>query len=554
MEDIETITQPAELTISLYPHQLKNIFRMERLEREKEVISKSSGDRIYKIKTKMGFLSDEPGYGKTLCVVGVIARDKMDWSGSMETSTITRTELPSFDRGTDVIQTTIEYKSQRVNKNLILVQKQLVSDWLKAFSYTKLKVYAIKSIRDLNASFTDYDVIIIVPKVFNDFMKTRTSLFWKRFIFDEPSSTKIPKLEGVNAGFTWFMTATPCSFISIYSRSKSDYARNICYYMNRNSFDIQKISIKNSLDYLKNSFDMPAPMYKTHYATSKLISHFSSFVSPQIIELISAGNIDAVIRKLGGQKCNNFIELLESQTSDEISFLNSKKVYYESRNMQDKVAEMEASINEQTKRRDEILKTAEKFREQNCSICYDVLVNPIVELNCKNLFCAKCMLTWLENQKTCPICRKVTPTSLTYITDSIDTEQKVSKEDLIVNIINQKPNGKFLLFSSENETFNKIKHTLLENQISYAELTGTIGSIDRKIEEYKGGKTKVMFLNSKFQGAGINLVETTDIIIYHRMNEPQMIQIIGRANRIGRTTPVNVHTLLYQGEESAIKE
>ena len=41
-------------------------------------------------------------------------------------------------------------------------------------------------------------------------------------------------------------------------------------------------------------------------------------------------------------------------------------------------------------------------------------------------------------------------------------------------------------------------------------------------------------LNYINNGAGINLQEATDIILYHEMNEDLSTQIIGRANRIGR--------------------
>ena len=53
----------------------------------------------------------------------------------------------------------------------------------------------------------------------------------------------------------------------------------------------------------------------------------------------------------------------------------------------------------------------------------------------------------------------------------------------------------------------------------------------------------MIFLNSNFNGAGINLQEATDIILYHEMPLNVQNQIIGRANRIGRTEALNVHHL-----------
>jgi len=60
---------------------------------------------------------------------------------------------------------------------------------------------------------------------------------------------------------------------------------------------------------------------------------------------------------------------------------------------------------------------------------------------------------------------------------------------------------------------------------------------------FKDGKLKVIFLNSSFDGAGLNLQEATDIILYHDMPPHTQSQIIGRANRIGRQLPLHVHHL-----------
>ena len=41
---------------------------------------------------------------------------------------------------------------------------------------------------------------------------------------------------------------------------------------------------------------------------------------------------------------------------------------------------------------------------------------------------------------------------------------------------------------------------------------------------------------------------TTDIIVYHKLTNDMKEQVIGRGQRIGRTTSLNVHYLSYQQE------
>ena len=52
-----------------------------------------------------------------------------------------------------------------------------------------------------------------------------------------------------------------------------------------------------------------------------------------------------------------------------------------------------------------------------------------------------------------------------------------------------------------------------------------------------------MFLNTQNNASGVNLQESTDIILYHEMSENTMQQVVGRALRLGRNIPLSVHHL-----------
>ena len=73
--NIKLVNQPPDLKVKLYPHQLASIYRMEEFE---------SNNIIYKdnciIDTKMGVNADISGYGKTMSMIGLISRDKMEWN------------------------------------------------------------------------------------------------------------------------------------------------------------------------------------------------------------------------------------------------------------------------------------------------------------------------------------------------------------------------------------------------------------------------------------------------------------------------------------------
>jgi hypothetical protein len=56
-------------------------------------------------------------------------------------------------------------------------------------------------------------------------------------------------------------------------------------------------------------------------------------------------------------------------------------------------------------------------------------------------------------------------------------------------------------------------------------------------------------LNAQHYGSGLNLQMATDIIIYHELDIELETQVIGRAQRLGRTTQLNVYYLLNDNEK-----
>ena len=124
----------------------------------------------------------------------------------------------------------------------------------------------------------------------------------------------------------------------------------------------------------------------------------------------------------------------------------------------------------------------------------------------------------------------------------------VTKIDKIIELIKNKINGKFLIYSEHSETFYPISKALSDNNIQYLQIKGNIKTREKHIEMFKNGKISIIFLNSNDDCAGINLQETTDIILYHAMSDPIEKQIIGRAARIGRENELYVHHLVINDE------
>lgn len=119
-----------------------------------------------------------------------------------------------------------------------------------------------------------------------------------------------------------------------------------------------------------------------------------------------------------------------------------------------------------------------------------------------------------------------------------------TKSETVISIINNYPEGRFIVFSSHDSSFELVKPLCLENNIEVLELKGGRASKEKKLQKYQTGEVNVILLNSKFNGADLNLQMTTHIILYHEMNEYIEKQVIGRANRIGRVDELIIHRLV----------
>jgi SNF2 family DNA or RNA helicase len=153
-------------------------------------------------------------------------------------------------------------------------------------------------------------------------------------------------------------------------------------------------------------------------------------------------------------------------------------------------------------------------------------------------------------KKSCPLCREdITMEKIIELSGPSSGNEKrevtpsllKTREEIFKNLI--KTCKKTIVFCNYDESFRIIKKILEHENIKYGTLKGKREARTKVIEDYIRGEIPVILLNSLYNGSGLELQNTTDIILYHDMNEYTKVQAIGRANRIGRTSNLNVHYL-----------
>ena len=540
--NIKLVKQPQNLKIQLYPHQLASIYNMEQLELN-NIIHKET----YVIETKIGVISDIPGFGKSLSMIGLILRDKMNWDINIPYIY----ESLQIEAKNRVKKCQVKYL-KKIPTTLILVSPNILCQWEKEIKNTDLKFVSLIKKKDIDTiKVYEYDVIFVVPVTYNLLILKYQEYAWKRFIFDEPGHLKVPSMKEIHAGFYWFVTATPNAISNLHRKCENSFMKDI---INNRWTDFESqfsyLIFRNDPEFIKSSYNMPQTYHFKHECYQPMFNILKNYVNEKIRTMIEAGNIGEAILHLGGKKTDNIIEVVKSKKNEELLEINTKIQIYRLRNDNSGAEHWEDKKKRVLQQLSDIELKFENMLNDSCSICYNILNKPILEPNCQYLFCGQCFFKWLEINNSCPMCRhNINIQELIYIdTDNINNNNKneiiMTKTEKIVDLIKKNVDGRFLIFSQHDDSFYPISKALIDNKILFSEIKGNIKRKEKNIFDYKIGKVSVIFLNSNVNCAGLNLEETTDIILYHEMNTHTENQIIGRALRIGRKTHLNVHHLI----------
>lgn len=545
--NVPIIPQPKNLNVLLYKHQLASIYQMEKLEREQEI--ERNGNII---NTRLGINADYTGYGKTLSMIGLILGDKMKWNQDMP---FIKEILKYESEG--IIRTTIRKKYDRLNTTLILVSPSIVFQWEKEIQNTKLKYCIILSVKDIDKfEINDYDIVITTPSQYNSLISRYNNYAWKRFIFDEPGHVKVVNngpMKDIVAGFYWFVTATPNEIKNRHFNSRNGFMKKIIGddYMSSFEEKFDGMIIKNDLDFVKQSFQMPNTTYISYECYNPIVQTINGLINPDIQKMLEMGDIEGALSMLGSRKSKNIFETVNKYKNNELETIKFDiKIHTQKNNIK--------KLNETKKKEEKLLLEIKELSvrfdnimNQNCSICLSELKNPVLETSCHNLFCGECILKWLQKNNSCPLCRKIiNQDDIIYLTKNksdntpiIKNERKITQIEQVIDIVKNNINGKFLIFSDSDATFDLISNVLENNYIDFKQIKGSAKERNSIIQEYKNGKINVILLNTNNNGTGINFPETTDIIFYHKMSDLKENQAIGRAERIGRKIPLNVHLI-----------
>ena len=604
--------QPASIKVLMKPHQLAMLNYTSMLEQtcnDKPILI-DKDESSTKIKVNFGVIADNVGSGKSLMILSMIAREKL------------LKYIPDDYRSTSGIMS-IETKYKKVDDylpiNLVVVPHGIYNQWCKYINdYTNLSYFGInnkKKVKEFNNlikkirygegdsnstsdNLADYDLVLTTNTRYNEiasslFIQVGRRYRISRLIIDEADSIKIQAAREIDSSFTWFVSSSYENIIhpsgrKVYTNSQgqtSDYydyysgftitkyinkgieytgfIRDRCRYLSYlNEYYLKMIIIKNSSNFVKESFSLPEPIiHNILCENTNVVNVLGSVLSRDVLSHINAGDIQGAIEKLSCTKVSEQ-NVIKAATDDLNIELNNKKVEYEMKTkmiyssenakknalekIQMKIFDLEGKIQQIKNRLGE---------NDMCPICYDEVDNATIAQCCNNKFCFGCLSHWLSSNKNCPLCRTtITINDLIVITeDECESKEKKvlkGKEYHLIEILkNLNEKSKVLIFSEYNNSFGIVERELNRLNIKSGIIKGN--SIENTIRSYKSNEPdsiKALMLNSRFFGSGLNLENSTDIIMYHAMSPEITKQVIGRAQRPGRTGPLNIWNLRYSQE------
>lgn len=521
-----SISHPMNWSVTLYPHQLASIKRMEILEKYRSV-EKSETTSVV---TKVGILADITGYGKTLTVLGLLSRNRMKWETRVY-------EMEEYQGTREVYLRKVDLRKP-VETNLIVVPNSLLDHWETECAKTNIKPLILESKRQCEeVNVEEFEVVICPASIYSTLMSVYSRTAWNRIIFDEPHTMMNLTHESFPCNFIWLVTATP---LEIFKKVRRSMFSNT---IPDNTEIFSSIIIKNDDEFVRTSFTMPLVHHHWHESFHPGSYILKGHVSDCIQEMIEAGNIKGALYALGCSRKDEKViyEIIQEKFQKKISLLRAQEELAENSSEREKI---ERKILEQQSKINEISKRVRECLSTECCLCNNEMQEPVMLTCCQNVVCSTCQLRWVAEHSTCPFCRQnVTFKNLILVERNGEKSRRtLTRSEIVTKLVERAyPDGRIIIYSNHDESFSTLKEIFGEKGWQWNDMKGKREAREKSLSSFRSGENKILLLNSQINSSGFNLPETTDIIFFHQVPEMLELQVLGRALRIGRTSQLNVH-------------
>ena len=580
---------PHDVLIRLKRHQLTLLQAAIKLETSS--FQNINGLSTVQLKTKLGILCDRVGAGKSYVMLSLVVNEKIP--------VIMEPDIQSLANGLIVTRTLAP--KHIVQTNVIVISQNLVTQWRNYINEFQQSLYDStsfvtneKDYKELGKKPLAQSKLLVVTLTMYKrlhHMLQEKKYTVRRVFYDEIENGCHAPIDSV---FTWFVTSSFANLLypSGLTRYNDQYSQYVNYIsgIQKNGFlkDIFQefkvkldqdallaLFLKNNDEYVKDSMGiLPIEVIKI-MCKNNAASILNGLIDSDIIDCINADDIQGAIMQINKhhhKSEDNIVAIMVQElqkTSNDLKqrLLYTENVHYESE--YDKLSDLERLKTRQRDVEGKMIHIRERITTtDSCHICFDTIENKCVVSCCSNAYCFKCLTKWLsrtQSESTCPLCKthidiqsnifvvETLATNSLTINPTYELHNSNNKIKNLENILAKSgPNDKILILSAHDNTFNMMASLLTRLDIKYAHLKRNSFVVKRTIDNYRNGDTKVLLFTTTHFGPGLNLENTTDIIMFHKFNTDLERQVIGGANRVGRNNPLKVWYLLNENENEVI--
>jgi SNF2 family DNA or RNA helicase len=601
--------QPNWITTALRPHQLTLLAGAKNLEYSADLHPISSEPQLL---TKYGIIADRVGAGKSLVALSLVkehppesARMIMrNGNGHLDALSISVKRMPPTfefreswrDLSSELLTALPAVEGKIYTKvALFIIPHNVCPQWESYIrDHTTLNVCSIKRVKDYEkslASMFSSDLILVSSTMLKKFMglfADFSSIIWSRLFVDEADSILCTVRHGeISARFTWFITASWVNMLfpsGIHSYSLNNLPDDIRAVLGSGQVPgisshygfiyntlsdtrytlFTKLMLKNSDAWVDASLLQPVITHETLMCKAPAnLSILKGFISAAAMEALHAGDTAGAMDVLGLKTTTKETLVDRVTMSLRGDLAQAERLLDFKRTMDYSTPQVKAQALEKAEQKVQRLREQLEALEQRiksaavetCPICMDTPQTPTLTPCCRHSFCLSCLCECMTSRPACPLCRtpigSVSELLVVGETDTttVETNPLPTKGAALLDLLqSSNENQRFLVFSAHEASFKGLRELLSARGIRCELLSGSGARVERLRNQFKDGTIRVLCMNARHVGAGINLEAATHVVLYHRMNTELEKQVIGRAVRFERSSELKIIHLAHDGE------
>ena len=489
--------------------------------------------------------------------------------------------------------------------SLLIVPHNVAQQWEAYIAeQTTLKAYIVKKTRDCDYDRAGFyrdvftaDIVVVSCTMLRKFIGAVCfhglqfhNIVWSRLFVDEADSIVCSLRPGeVSARFMWFITGSWLNMLfphGIYTYTIQGLSEDVRKLIgdgvingvtSRANVVAQSLSdsrdgrfasliLRNSSAWIDTSLLRPSIIHDSIICKAPAnLGVLRDFISAEAMEALHAGDTAGALTALGLKAASK--ETLADRVTESLrgDLVQAEKILAFKRDIEystpaaktSAIEKAEAKVKRVREQLDALKARIASATVELCPICYDTPRTTTLTPCCRQAFCLACLCECVSAKPACPLCRQPirSPKELLVIgtDEAVSVEEAVAgpptKGAALLKLLSESTEDqRYLLFSAHEASFKGLRELLAARGIRCEVLQGTAARVERLRKQFRDGTVRILCMNARHVGAGINLEAATHVVLYHRMNVELERQVIGRAVRFERATSLSVVHLVHEEE------